>query len=360
MREPVAADLAGAAPAVDDLAFGVDDGDLAAAGGQGDLVGVAMQADATERGAGVIRGRARFPDPVHEFVAVQHGVGELEFHGLAGRKDAAAFDGPRQALGRHPARAGHVGEQALPEAVHEDFGLFLGLGAHRAAEVRFHGRLIFSDLGHLDAETGEAERVPEIHVVGGQTLEFDLTADVGVDFVRDARQVVLALRGVLDPRDHRLAALLEGGERAPDLGLLRQPGGEFAAEEDAGDLLVLGGEVDRLEGAQEVEPRARRAEEQLVETRRAMLRSVFDREPAADHEHRLRLHVHMGGGLSVAGRTGHPDQQHDEEEGGDEQGEDRAEGGGEDRLEEFFHGDGRGVAEMMLPCLVFANPKEIF
>ena len=360
MGEPVAADLVGAAPAVHDLSFGVDDGDLAAAGGQGDLMGVTVQADAAERGAVVVGARARFADPAHELVAMQHGVDELELDGLAGREDAAAFDGLGQAFGREAARTGHVGEQALPEAVHQDFGLLLGLGAHRVSEVRFHGGLILSDLGHLHPETGEAQRVPEVHVIGGEPLELDLAADVRVDLVGDARQVVLALRSVLDPGDHRLAALLEGGERAAQLGFLRQPGGEPAAEEDAGDLLVLGREVDGLEGAQEVEARTGSAEEQFVEAGRAVLRSVLDREPAADHEHRLRFQVHVGGGPPFAGGTGHPDQQHDEEEGADEQGEDRAEGGGEDRLEEFFHGDGRGVAEMMLPCLVFANQKRIF
>jgi len=206
----------------------------------------------------------------------------------------------------------------------------------------------------------EPERVPEIHVIGGQALELDLAADVRVDLVRDAREVVFPLPGVLDPGDHRLAALLEGRQRAAELGLLRQAGGEFAAEQDAGDLPVLGGEVDRLERAQEVEPRAGRAEEQLVQAGRAVLRCVLDREPAADHQHGLRLDAHAGGGFAVAGRSGHADEQHDEEEGADAEGEDRADGGGEGRLEEIFHGDGRWVAEMMLPCLVFANPKRIF
>jgi hypothetical protein len=69
-----------------------------------------------------------------------------------------------------------------------------------------------------------------------------------------------------------------------------------------------------------------------------MLRGVFDREASADDEHRLRFDRHRDARVTLSGRAGESDQEDDQEERPDEEGEYRADGGGEDRLEKFFHG----------------------
>jgi len=99
MRQTVAARYGGSAPAVDDVSFGVHDRDLVAPAGQGDLAGVAVQADLAEGGAVFVLGRSGRPDAFDEFVPVQGRVGELEFDRPAGREDARAFDGLRERFG---------------------------------------------------------------------------------------------------------------------------------------------------------------------------------------------------------------------------------------------------------------------
>ena len=66
--------------------------------------------------------------------------------------------------------------------------------------------------------------------------------------------------------------------------------------------------------------------------------------------------------MVAAGRTRERDDEDDQREAADGEGEESAEYGGEDGLEEIFHGrwKGAGVVEMMLSCLPFANQKLIF
>ena len=183
-------------------------------------------------------------------------VRQLELNGFLGGVDAGRVDRLRKGGGGKASRFGDVAEHALPDSAHEGFRLFPRRLAHDAAEIGFYGRLIFADLGHLNPDAQQFQRVAEIHVIRGESLQFDFAGRVKVDLVRDAGEVVFSLCAVLDPSDDRLATGLEGCDRLADLGLLGQAGGERSAQEDADDISVLGGEVDCFERAEEVEFRA--------------------------------------------------------------------------------------------------------
>ena len=75
--------------------------------------------------------------------------------------------------------------------------------------------------------------------------------------------------------------------------------------------------------------------------------------------------VLMGPFAASAERLDHHqnDDQHHQQERAADDGEEGAEGGSEDGLEEIFHGGGvawAGVVGMMLSCLLFANQKLTF
>ena len=293
-REAVSADVARGAPAVHDLAFGVDDRDPRAAVRQGHLIGVAMQVHLQEGGARLVRAGAGDADLLDELVAMHGLVRQLEFHGFPGVEDAGGVDRFGEGAGRNAARFRDIAEDALPDSAHEGFGLFSRRLAHDPAEVRFYRGLILADLGHLHADAQQLQRVAVIHVIRGEALQLEFAGGMHVDLVRDAGEVVLALRAVLDPGDDGLAAGLEGGDRLAELGLLGDAGGERSVQEDAGDVPVLGRQVDCFQRAEEIKFGAASPEQEEVEAGGAVGGRIVDRQVAADDEHRLGLHGDCG------------------------------------------------------------------
>ena len=113
---------------------------------------------------------------------------------------------------------------------------------------------------------------------------------------------------------------------------------DFPGDQEAGDVVVFGREVDGFQRAEEVDLRHRATAEQRGQTRRAMLGCIVDRQTIADDEHRFGFQEDGCGFRLASAGTDQSDHEHEQQEAKPEAGEEGPEGGGEDRLEKFFHG----------------------
>lgn len=185
---------------------------------------------------------------------MQQAVHQFEREGLLRGEDATGVGGAVERRVGELARLRDLPDDPVPDAFDEQRGLFAGRFTHVVAEEGFHGRLVFADLGDLDADPERLQGFAEIHVGRGQSLQFDLARRVHRDVVRDAGEVVLRLRPILEPSHDGLAGLLAVlGDGLAEFAQLDDPGLDFAGDDDTGDIPVLGGEFERGEGAVQVD-----------------------------------------------------------------------------------------------------------
>ncbi len=204
--EAVAADAGGVAPAVDDFALEVKDGDDIGAAALAEEAGGVVGADVIghgdllegKRDAGVVAGGGDLAELVEHVAKIAELVDEVGGDGVLGQNVAVGIDELLQGVGVNGTALANGGLEITPEVV-DELLRFLAVGiAHFVEDVRLDGGLVLAVAGDLDVDAVFIEAVLIIAFDDGEAGHFHFAKGVQGDFRGGGGDVVVARAGGLE------------------------------------------------------------------------------------------------------------------------------------------------------------------